>query len=581
MRNWTLVLSSALLAASAFHLGAQSNADNATSNGPVLKTTTRAVVVDILVTSGTESISGLLQRDFTVLEDGKPQTVDFFEEHTSATAPAVNLPPLPPNVYSNQPPVASNEPVSVLLLDSLNTEEADQANAHKQIARFLASLQPGTRVAVYALNTRLKLLQGFTADGALLRAAVDSKAAAPGTTINSRSRQDDLSDKEAISMAGDAQSGLAQARSLGEYARTQRSQSGSMTLTALQQLARSLEGIPGRKNLIWVAGTFPVALFPEGDNRAVLQAFQGHELPEALSTTVNMLTQARIALYPVSARGMMVDRTLDADSSGQPNGDDFQRTPYKGSPAIRANTATMEQLAIDTGGKAIYTTNDVAAALSHAIREGAHYYTVSYTPTSGKMDSRFRRIEVKLAEGGKSQLTYRRGYFADSGTQHPEHPNADPLVPLLAAGMPNATEIVYRVQVTPQSQPASGTPRAGGNGKLPGPITRYKIVFQIPRDSMFFTASPGGNQEAKIRVDVVAYGPDGKPANWTGGAMTLNLNQAQFAKAKQAGIVAPMEIDLPHADLSLATGLWDLNAQRAGTLQVAISPKADLPPAFN
>jgi hypothetical protein len=36
-----------------------------------------------------------------------------------------------------------------------------------------------------------------------------------------------------------------------------------------------------------------------------------------------------------------------------------------------------------------------------------------------------------------------------------------------------------------------------------------------------------------------------------------------------------MEIDLPVAELSLATGIWDMNAQQAGTMQIPISPKAD------
>lgn len=574
MQNRNIVLLPALFAVFIFQLRAQSNSNNAQKNDPELKTTTRAVVVDVVVTGGSgTSVDRLDSRDFSILEDGKPQSIDFFEEHTATSAPAVRLPQLPPRVYTNEPAVAPNEAINVLLLDSLNTEEADQVYAHQQIVGFLGSLQPGMRVAIYTLNTGLRLLQGFTADGALLRAAIDSKAAAPGKTIVSRSRQDDLSDKEAVSIAGDAKSRQAEERSLHEYTNTQQGQSASMTLTALQTLARSLEAIPGRKNLIWFAGTFPVALFPEGDNRAVLQAFHGNELPEALRQTVDMLTRARVALYPVSARGMMDDRTMNADSGGQPNGDNFERNPYKESPAIRATTATMDQLATDTGGRAIYTTNDVAAALTRDILDGAQYYTVVYTPSNGKMDGTFRRIEVKLTEG-KYKLAYRRGYYADPGSP-PAQPASDPLAPMLAAGMPDATQIVFRIGVTPESRSALAPARAGGNAKLPGLVTRYRVLFQIPRDSMSFAAAPGGTHDAKIRVAVVAYGRDGKPVNWTGGVMALSLNEAQYAKAQQTGIVAPMEIDLPEAELSLATGIWDMNTQRAGTLQVSINPRTD------
>ena len=574
MRNPSVVFLSAFFLLSIHQLGAQGNSSTAQKNEPLLKTTTRAVVVDVVVTSGSgSSVGGLRQRDFTLLEDGKPQTIDFFEEHTATNAPAVMLPQLPPHVYSNEPAVAPNEAVNILLLDSLNTEEADQAYAHKQIVGFLGSLQPGMRVAVYTLNTRLRLLQGFTADGALLRAAVDSKAAAPEKALASRSRQDNLEDKEDVSMAGDAQSREAEQRSLGEYARTQQGQSASMTLAALQELARALAAIPGRKNLVWFASTFPIALFPEGDNRAVLTAFRGHELPEALRETVDMLTQARVALYPVSARGLMDDRTMNADSGGQPNGDNFEKNPYKESPAIRATTATMDQLATNTGGRAIYTTNDVSAALTRNLQDGAHYYTLSYTPSNEKMDGTFRSIEVKSIEG-KYKLAYRRGYYADSGSTATQ-PTSDPLAPLLAPAMPDATQIVYRIGVNPESQPASTAARAGGNAKLPGPVTRYRVLFQIPRDSMSFAAMPGGTHDAKIRVAIVAYGRDDKPVNWTGGVMSMSLSEAQYAKARQTGIAAPMEIDLPQTELSLATGIMDMNTLQAGTLQVAVNPKTD------
>jgi VWFA-related protein len=425
------------------------------------------------------------------------------------------------------------------------------------------------RVAVYTLGTRLTLLQGFTADAALLRAAVDSKAASPGTTIMSRDRDDDLADKVDMSVAANPLAAQGEDRSVREYNNNQQGRAASMTLAALQQLAMSLEGIPGRKNLFWFASKFPISLFPEGNNRAVLQTSRGHESPEVLSETVNMLTRARVALYPVSARGLMDDRTSNAD-----NGDSSMATnPFQEAPAIRAITAIMEQLATNTGGKAIYTTNDISAALTRDIQDGAHYYTVAYTPSNEKVDGTFRRIEVKLAEG-KYQLAYRRGYYADAGST-PAQQASDPLAPLLAVGMPDATQIVYRIGVTPESQPASAAARAGGNAKLAGPVTRYRVLFQIPRDSMSFATMPSGTHDAKIRVAIVAYGHDGKPVNWAGGEMMLSLNEAQYAKAQHAGIAAPMEIDLPEAELSLATGIWDMNTQRAGTLQVSVNPRTE------
>ena len=38
-----------------------------------------------------------------------------------------------------------------------------------------------------------------------------------------------------------------------------------ITLTAFQDLARYLAGYPGRKNVMWISGAFPIVLFPDAD----------------------------------------------------------------------------------------------------------------------------------------------------------------------------------------------------------------------------------------------------------------------------------------------------------------------------
>ncbi len=69
----------------------------------------------------------------------------------------------------------------------------------------------------------------------------------------------------------------------------------------------------------------------------------------------------------------------------------------------------MEQLAQDTGGKAFYNTNGLNDALARVINSGTRYYSLTYVPTNGTMDGKFRRIQVKLVKG-KDTLAYRRGY---------------------------------------------------------------------------------------------------------------------------------------------------------------------------
>jgi VWFA-related protein len=547
-------------------LGAQASNSPSQERQPLVKAQTNAVVVDVVVTDRNgKPAPGLSKQDFDLTEDGKPQAIDFFEEHSVTSAPAAALPKLPPHVFSNEPWGSQSDSVTVLLLDSLNASEANQANVHKHVVNFLRNLHPDGPIAIFSLNTKLHLLQEFTSDTSLLIAAVNSKAAAPGTTMDSRTRDDDLRDKEEISMAFHAdhpEAAEADARSLAEQAGKQAGARTSQTFMALQQLARSLATIPGRKNLIWFASTFPLSVFPDGSTRAALS--NGSEIPDALRETVNLLAQARVAIYPMSAQGIVVDQATNADSGPLAN-------PFQETSANAANTASMEQLASDTGGEANYSTNDLTKAMVQAIQNGAHYYTLVYTPINAKMDGKFRRIDVKPMEG-KYKLAYRRGYYADNGAITQSASSTDPLARFLVPGVPGCTQIVYQVSVIPSAvQPAPNGVRAGGNAKLADPLVRYRIDFAIPAKELNLQPSPNGTHAGKIEVALVAYDREGKELNWTAESMTESLDAVSYASAEQSGVQAHLTIDLPKVDAFVTTGVYDWASQKIGTLEIPVS----------
>lgn len=546
---------------------------------PLVRSRANAVALDVVVTQrGDRPVVALHQQDFIVMEDGKPQSIDFFEEHTSSETTVAPPPALPPHVFSNQLSAPSSGAVNVLLLDSLNTSEADQAYVHKQITSFVLNMNSNTRVAIFALNTRLRMLQGFTADSALLKAALSGKTAAPGTTPDSRTRDDDLRDKEELSiiqeMVGNTDgfnqaATKAIARSQADVASTQGGKRSALTLAALQQLARTLAAVPGRKNLIWFASSFPVSVFPNGGDRQTLS--NGKEIPDAVRQTVDLLTQSKIAIYPVSAQGILADPTTNADTSGQPAGDDFEKAPLQQTSANSANMTAMTQLATDTGGEALYTTNDLSKAMASAMDNGAHYYTLVYTPTNAKMDGRFRRIDVKMSQG-RYKLAYRRGYYADDASGiTAAAPASDPLAPLLARGMPDSTQIVYQARLlAADPQPAADQPRAGGNAKLSPPLTRYKVDFVIPVADLNLNESANGEHSGKVEIALIAYGKDDAAVNWTAGQMSLTLNAASYAAAQKSGLPAHLQLDLPNADIYLATGVYSIDSHRAGTLEIPL-----------
>lgn len=170
-----------LMAAFAFAfispLSARSQGPDASAPQTTLRISSRAVLVDVLVTDHKgKPVSGLKKDDFTVTDQGKPQAISFFEEYKNTPQPEQpELPKLPPDVFSNFSPYPQPPAVTVLLLDSLNTGIENQSFVHKQAMNFLKTLKPGSRMAIFTMALGLHFVQGFTDDPALLVAALGKK----------------------------------------------------------------------------------------------------------------------------------------------------------------------------------------------------------------------------------------------------------------------------------------------------------------------------------------------------------------------------------------------------------------------
>src|SRR5215472_5505515 len=138
------------------------------ADSPTFRTQARDVVVDLVVTDEKGApITGLKSPAFQVFENGKPQTIDFFEEHAARTLPPgahASLPLMPANVYSNVPPAPESDAVNILMLDMLNIPQQEFAYSRQQVLQYLQTVKPGTRMAILTLGDKLTFVQGFTDD---------------------------------------------------------------------------------------------------------------------------------------------------------------------------------------------------------------------------------------------------------------------------------------------------------------------------------------------------------------------------------------------------------------------------------
>jgi hypothetical protein len=237
----------------------------------------------------------------------------------------------------------------------------------------------------------------------------------------------------------------------------------------------------------------------------------------------------------------------------------------------------METIAKETGGQAFYNTNNLNDAISHAVENGSRYYSLAYSPTNRNWDGKYRRIEVHAPKG--FQLSYRRGYYADSsaalkgGTEKTE---ADPLLPLLGFGMPNFDQILFKLQLNvAAAQVAPGERVAGDNTQLNGPLTRYRAEFAVLPQDLSLDKTPGGTRTGHIEVMLVAYDGNGTIVNILKRGLSLSLEESVFRTAQTGGLQIREEIDVPSGDLYLRIGIYDFNTSKCGSLGIPLQTISD------
>lgn len=433
--------------------------DNSEALQP-LRVTTRLVQVNVIVNDKRGNpLSGLTQNDFSILDNGKPQEIQIFSAETNLPSP-LSPAPLPPGAYTNRPEEHTGIPasVTVILLDALNTEAADQTIARTQVIRVLQEIQPQEYVALYWLGNDLHILHDFTTDASLLRQVLagyenksshqlgNSELADPSlNTPNSSTPAGQKSEREAFRLAFD-QRVANQSTALRVRA----------TVAALTAIANHLDSRKGRKNLIWVSSSFPISL---GYDKFDLNWTNdtGEDFSGEVGRAARALTAADIAVYPVDARGLLGSPvSANRDDLDAHIGDPTDTDSSLPTHPVPETFDTMRLLAERTGGKAFYGTNDLAGAIRRAMNDSRLTYKLGYYPAFAKWDGSFHEIKVKVAAPG-AQVRARSGYFAfpDAPVSSPKSDHA--LIAQLAASQLPATGIGLRVRAQASEPPGART----------------------------------------------------------------------------------------------------------------------------
>lgn len=316
----------------------------------------RHVMLDVVVTDKSgHPVPGLLQSDFTLLDDKQPQPITSFRavEETGAAA---------------DPPLQV-----ILLVDAVNT---------------------GYQGVVYQRNELIKLLQHNNGHLALPMSLI--LLSDTSTQIQPTPSRDG---NALVAALNANQSGLRIiGRSQGFYGGADRVQ---ISIKALEQLIAFETKQPGRKLLIWLSPGWPLLSGPN-----VQMTEKGRE--SIFRTVVSLSTalrEARITLYSIDPAGMS-----DAGSTRTFYYESFLKGVPSANKVDNGNLG-LQVLAVQSGGRVFNSSNDVARLISNCLDDSKAFYTLTFDSPRADHPDEYHSLQIQI---GKPKLTARTrtGYYA-------------------------------------------------------------------------------------------------------------------------------------------------------------------------
>jgi VWFA-related protein len=353
---------------------------------------TNLVVVNVVVRDKQGNvIEGLKPDQFTLIENGKAQTISVFEfqKLTGAPAPATrgSAAPVPvvgaPTAPGQGPLRYRDRRLLVLFFDFAGMPIADQIRAQDAAVKFLKEqMTESDSVAIMSFATAVKLEQEFTDDRDTLLEAIRKFRIGEGLTP---SITGDLPEGEDTTGVDEAELDLFNT---------------DRRLSGLENAAKMLAPFPEKKALIY---------FSSGSTGS------GSENFAQLQSTINAAVRSNVSFYPIDVRGLQAAPPGGDASQASSGGTGIFSGQTQRGQRDKQNTEqdTLYALASDTGGKALFDSNDLTMGMQQAQQDLQSYYTLGFYSTNEARDGRFRKVEVKLAGVPNAKLEYRTGYYGE------------------------------------------------------------------------------------------------------------------------------------------------------------------------
>jgi len=558
MRILTPVLAIAFL----LHAGASAQDTKPPGPAPTITSRTELVLVPTLVREKSGApISGLAKADFTLLENGAERKIAVFEEiKTSAVRQQRQA--LPAGEFSNY---LVNEPaprrVTLIVMDSINTQFADRSYAREHILKFLGEMAGSNEpIALLQLHRGgVRVIHDFTTDPAVLAKAL--RRSRPGAEAPVAATESSLPDPAVPTVDPDSQQRLAyESQQLTNmmqdleqnYLAAQRMMAAQLTLDGMQQIARAYAAIPARKSLIWASGGFPFSI---DDMSRVLSGGTGFpsylsEILPLYKKTWQALSDANVALYPVDVRGLVV---LGPSASSHVSASNLQAASQRAAWMQLDTIATFKEFADMTGGKAYFNTNDLTHAFHDAVDDSASYYMLGFYLAPDDRKPGWRKLQVKVKPQHAEVRTRSGFYVMPEDKDQAKSRQSDIALALTSPLDFTAVPLLARwTETTPN-----------------GDKKRAAFELILPANAVLVVESDQNHMS--LDFDAAAREPTGKIVTSHGRTVEAHLKPEALVQIRFDGITYKGALDLPPGQYTVRFVVRDNLSGRMGSVAASLT----------
>ena len=338
-------------------------------------------------------VGDLTANDFSIVDEGKPETIALF--HAGGFGPATAA---DSSQFTNRPSPPPH--TTVILFDCLNHMRAECVYTARQLGPSLKQIEDAGSVYFYVL-TPLGTLDP-------IHPFPDSPGAAPNKTWNQ--------DIEAV-LAKEVKSLKPRPSGMADEIVTKKS------YVTLETFGKQLAGFPGRRDIIWILGGVP-STYKENTKNPCTGIWVGCGLyAEHLSVTLDLYgTVVNLLTY------------TDLDTN---------------------KTTDMEAMAQLTGGSLTYGNKggDIRQVIQQLNESASAGYVIAYDPSAGNWDNKFHFVKLACARKGVKLIAKTR-YYALPDSRPPDQRQMDALRAAYQSPY-DVSDIGLRAAISPGKAPST------------------------------------------------------------------------------------------------------------------------------